>query len=57
MQRFNVCNYLNFFINETINVQKERIINLYCYVSSDDNFYIKTTVGLVEKTNIATQAK
>lgn len=49
---------MSFFTNKTINVQQQRrIINLCCYISSNNDFYIKSTTKLVEKVNIATQVK
>lgn len=57
MQRLNVCNHLNFFIDETINIRKERIINLCCHVFSDKGFHLKAVAELIEKINAATQTE
>lgn len=57
MQCLNVCNYLNFFTNKTTNIREERIINLYCHVSSNNDFYLKAIASLVEKINAVTQTK
>ena len=55
MQRLNVCNYLNFFIDETINIRKKRIINLCCHLPSDGEFHIKITAEFADKIDAAVQ--
>jgi hypothetical protein len=61
-QQLNVCKYLNFFTDETINIRKERIINLCCHVSSsatsnERDFYLKAMIEIAEKMNAAVQVE
>ena len=55
MQRLNVCNYRNFFTDETINIRKKRIINLCCHLFSDEKFHIKIIVEFADKIDVAIQ--
>jgi hypothetical protein len=61
-QQLNVCKYRSFFMNETINIRKERIINLYCHVSSlvtsnKKSFHLKAMIEIAEKMNAAVQVE
>ena len=49
MKRLNICNYFNFFINKIINIRKKRIVNLCCYILSNNEFHIKIIFNFVEK--------
>ncbi len=55
----NNCNHLSFFIDETINIRKERVINLCCHVSSfnENDFHLKATVEVAEKMNAVVQVE
>jgi hypothetical protein len=55
----NNCNHLSFFIDEIVNIQKERVINLCCHVSSfnEDDFHLKATVKVAEKMNAVVQVE
>jgi hypothetical protein len=51
IKKLNVCNHFNFFIDETINIRKERVINFCCHVSSKKEFHLKATIEIAEKMN------
>jgi hypothetical protein len=62
IQKLNASKYLSFFTDETINIRKERIINLCCHVSStvtsnEGGFHLKATAGVAEKMSAAVQAE
>ncbi len=57
-----IINHLNFFSNETCNIQKKRVINLYIHVSTTatsmrKEFHLKTKVKVVKIMNAKTQAR
>ncbi len=59
-QKLNACKYLGFFTDETINIRKERVINLCCHVSStitsnERKFHLKATIEIVEKMSAIVQ--
>ena len=61
MKRLNACNHLNFFIDETANIRKERVINFCCHVPSSNfslggRFHLKAIAEVSEKMDAATQA-
>lgn len=57
----NACNHFSFFIDETVNIRREKMINLCCQVFSekqrggDEDFHIKTDVKIVEIMNAEMQ--
>jgi hypothetical protein len=59
MQMLNNCNHLSFFIDEMINIRKERVINLCCHVSSfnDEDFHLKTIIEVAKKMSAVVQAE
>jgi hypothetical protein len=40
------CNYLNFYIDETINIRKERVMNLCCHVFNERDFHLKASIEI-----------
>ncbi len=61
-QQLNVCKYFSFFTDETVNIRKERIINLCCHVSSsvtsnERNFHLKAMIEIAEKMSAAVQVE
>ncbi len=61
-QMLNSCNHLSFFTDETVNIRKERIINLCCHVpssatSNGGGFHLKAMTGVAEKMSAAVQAE
>jgi hypothetical protein len=55
IKKLNACNHLNFFIDETISIRKERVINFCCHVFSKREFYLKATIEIAEKMNAIVQ--
>jgi hypothetical protein len=51
------CNYLSFFTDETVNIRKERVINLCCHVPNVGCFHLKATTGVAKKMSAAVQAE
>lgn len=53
---------LNFFINKSINIYKERVINFYYYILKtatlrEDNFHLKVDIDLIRTINSEVQTK
>jgi len=53
--------HLNFFSDESINIQKKRVINLCVHISKtatfeEEEFHLKTEVEVIEIMNAKTQA-
>lgn len=60
--QLDVCSYLNFFTDETVNNRKECVINLCCHVpstitSSGGEFHIKAETGVARTMTAQVQAK
>jgi hypothetical protein len=51
------CNYLSFFTDETVNIRKERVINLCCHVLNERNFHLKAMIQVAEKMNAVVQVE
>jgi hypothetical protein len=51
------CNYLSFFTDETINIQKERVINLCYHVLNEESFHLKAMIEIAEKMSAVVQAE
>jgi hypothetical protein len=56
-QKINVCNYLSFFIDETSNIRKKRVINLCCHVFNKKEFHLKTMIEIAEIMNANVQTE
>jgi hypothetical protein len=61
-QQLNACKYLSFFTDETVNIRKERVINLCCHVpssatSNERDFHLKAMIEVAEKMSAAVQAE
>jgi hypothetical protein len=59
-QKLNACNHLSFFTDETINIRKERVINLCCHVSSfvtsnGGDYHLKAVFEVADKMTTAVQ--
>jgi hypothetical protein len=56
-QKLNACNHLSFFIDETINIRKERVINLCCHVFNEKEFHLKAMIEVAEIMSASVQAE
>ncbi len=51
------CNYLSFYTAETINIRKERVIDLCCHVLNEKDFHLKASIEVAEKMSAVVQAE
>jgi hypothetical protein len=51
------CNYLSFYTDETVNIRRERVINLCCHVLNEEDFHLKASTEVAEKMSAVVQAE
>ncbi len=56
-QKMNACNHLSFFIDETSNIRKKRVINLCCHVFNEGGFHLKAMTEIAEIMSASVQAE